>query len=92
MIRVEFDQRLIKTLRKLGPEIHAETEKRLAQISDGFGNPHAHTGGGMRKVSKRTYEARVGLHWRIALVHHNDHLLAVDLMTHEEFRQWLRSK
>jgi mRNA-degrading endonuclease RelE of RelBE toxin-antitoxin system len=92
MIRVEFDQRLIKTLRKLGPEIHAATEKRIAQITEDFGNPHAHGGLGLRKLSQRVYEARVGLHWRLALVQHQDRLLAVDLMTHEEIRRWLRSK
>ena len=92
MIRIEFDRRLIKTLRKLRPEILSETEARLAQIGEGFGTPHTHSGMGLRKISHRTYEARVGLHWRIALVHHQDHLLAVDLMTHEEIRRWLRSK
>ena len=42
MIRIDYGPRLIKTLRRLGPEIHAETEKRLTQIAAGFGHPHQH--------------------------------------------------
>jgi mRNA-degrading endonuclease RelE of RelBE toxin-antitoxin system len=92
MIRIEFDRRLLKTLRQLGPEIHAETEKRIAQLAQDFGNPHAHSGLGLRKISKRVYEVRVGLHWRLALIHLPEKLLAVDLMTHQEIKRWLRSK
>ena len=92
MIRIDYGPRLIKTLRRLGPEIHAETEKRLRQIAAGFGNPHQHGGLGLRKLGRRSYEARLSLHWRLVLVHHQDRLLAYDVMDHKEVDRRIHAK
>jgi len=92
MIEIEFGPRLLKTLRRLGPEIHAATEKQLAKISADFGNPHAHGGLGLRKIGPRAYEARVGLEWRLVLIHHRERLLVVNVMNHDEVRRWLKGQ
>lgn len=92
MIRIELNPRFLRSLRKIRPDLTDETEKRLQQIAENFGKPHAHGGLGLRKLESRAYEARIGLHYRLVLIHQNDRLIAYDVMTHEEVRQWLRSK
>ena len=90
MIRIEFGPRFLAALRKIKPDINPEAERRLAQVSEGFGNPHTHGGFGLRKIGTRSYEARIGLHYRIVFLHRGDVLQAYDVMTHEEVRRWLR--
>ena len=90
MIKIEVGPRLIKTLRRLGPDVHAQTEKKLAQIARDFGSPHSHSGLGIRKIGRHSFEARIGLHWRIALIQESDRLLAYNVMTHEEILRWLK--
>ena len=92
MIRIEFGPRFLRSLRKIKPDLHAAAEKRLAQVSKEFGNPHIHGGLGLRKIGEQAYEARLDLHYRIVLIHREGRLEAFDIMTHEEVRQWLRSK
>jgi hypothetical protein len=92
MIRIDYGARFLRSLRKIKPDLTDEAEQRLRQISENFGNPHAHGGYGLRKIGERSYEARIGLHYRIAFIHRGNRLEAFDIMTHEEVRQWLRSK
>jgi cellobiose-specific phosphotransferase system component IIA len=92
MIRIDYGPRFLRALRQIKPNITEEAEKRLLQISQGFGNPHAHGGLGLRKLESRAYEARIGLHYRMILIHQKDCLFAYDVMTHEEVRHWLKSK
>ena len=89
MIKIEIGQRLIKSLRRQ-PEIADDLEKILGLIARDFGKPHQHAGLGLRKIALRSYEARIGLHLRLVLVHLPDRLLAYDLMTHEQVRVWLK--
>ena len=92
MIQVDLGPRFLRSLRKIKPDLTEEAEKRLGQIAKGFGSPHTHSGLGLRKLEKRNYEARIGLHYRLILIHHKDRLTAFDIMTHEEVRRWLKSK
>lgn len=80
MIKIEIGQRLIKSIRRQS-DLTDELEKILALIARDFGKPHQHAGLGLRKIGRRSYEARIGLHWRIVFVHLPDRLLAYDLMT-----------
>ena len=92
MIRIEVHKRVSKKMRALGPEAVAEAEKRLAQLAADFGNPHIHTGLGLRKIARRNYEIRVWLQWRIVLVHNGDWLLADDVLNHDGVSLWLRTR
>ena len=92
MIRIIVHKRVSKKVRELGPEALAEAEKRLAQLAGDFGNPHIHSGLGLRKIARRNYEIRVWLQWRIVLVHAGDALLADDLLTHDGVSVWLKNR
>src|SRR5438093_1172189 len=87
MIRVDVHQRLVRTARKL--ELTAEAERVLRLVSEQFGEQHRHAGLGLRKIGRYSYEARIGLHWRIVFIKETDRLTAYDIMDHGEVRVWL---
>jgi hypothetical protein len=92
VIRIEVGPQVPKKLRELGPVALAEAEKRLAQLTREFGNPHIHSGLGLRKIGRRSYEIRVWLQWRIVLVHYGEWLLADDVLNHDGVARWLRHR
>ena len=92
MIRVDIGARLARTVIKLDPQTVAELEAKLARVAAQFGEAHRHGGLGLRKLGRRSYEARVGLDLRIVFIHEGDRLTAYDLMTHDQVRKWLKGR
>ncbi len=92
MIRVVIGPRVGKSLARLGKEVTAETEKQIALVAAQFGNPHQHTGLGLRKIGKRSYEIRCWRQWRVVFIHSGDTLFAYDVMNHDEVELWLRGQ
>jgi hypothetical protein len=92
MIRVEVGPRLLRSARKLGPEVIAKAEETLRLVAQHFGEPHRHAGLGLRKLGRYSYEARVWLHWRIVFSKAPDRLTAYDIMSHDEVRVWLKGR
>ena len=90
MIRVDVHQRLVRSARRLG--LIAEAETILQQISERFGEQHRHSGLGLRKLGRYSYEARIGLHWRKVFIREPDRLTAYDIMDHDEVRKWLKGR
>ena len=92
MIRVDVGPRLSRSARKLGDQIIAEVEGKLALVSRHFGEPHRHSGLGLRKLGQRSYEARVSRGLRIVFIREPDRLTAYDLMDHHQVAQWLKAR
>ena len=92
MIRIEVDKRVSKKAKELGPDAVAEAERRLSQLASDFGNPHAHSGLGVRKIGRKSYEIRVWLKWRLVFVHDGDRLLIDDLLNHDGVSVWLKKR
>jgi hypothetical protein len=92
MIRVDVGPRLSRSARKLGTQIVAEVEARLALVARHFGDPHRHSGLGLRKLGRRSFEARVSRGLRIVFIKEPDRLTAYDLMDHQEVAQWLKGR
>ena len=92
MIRVDVGPRLVRTARKLGPQIQSKAEEALRLVAEHFGEPHRHSGLGLRKLGRFSYEARIWLQWRIVFAKEADRLTAYDIMDHEEVRAWLKPR
>lgn len=92
MIRVLLTPRIRTTAERLGPEITSEANRVIAAVAKSFGQPHQHSGIGLRKLGRRSYEARLGLQWRIVFVRTGDSLTAYDIMDHAEVRRWLKGR
>ncbi len=90
MIQVDIGPRVIRTARRLGPKVTAEAEERLREVARHFGDPHRHSGLGLRKLGRFSYEARIWLDWRIVLILDAGRLVAYDIMNHDQVRAWLR--
>ena len=92
MIRVDVGPRLSRSARKLGAQVIAEVEEKLARVSEQYGDPHRHSGLGLRKIGRRSYEVRIGREWRIVFIREPDRLTAYDLMDHQQVIQWLKGR
>jgi len=92
VIRLEIGRKVPRKLRALGPEVVSEAERRLTQLAQHFGSPHAHSGLGLRKLGRRSYEIRLGRQWRLVFVHHGGALLIDDVLNHDGVAKWLKQR
>jgi len=90
MIRVFLGPRLIRSARKLSVETQQQANTAIASVLEHFGDPHRHSGLGLRKLAPGLWELRVDIQLRIILVQEGDRLNAYDIMDHDEVRAWLK--
>jgi hypothetical protein len=83
---------LLKTARGLGEDEIGEINAAIAAAQEHFGKPHLHAGIGLRKLGRKSYEARAGLNLRIVFVLEGAELIAHDIMDHNQVRQWLKGR
>jgi hypothetical protein len=91
VIRIDIGPRTRKTAERLGPDITAKANDVLRRVAEGFGDPHRHAGTGLRKLGRRSYEARIDLQWRLVFIHEGARLKAYNIMSHDEVSAWLNS-
>ena len=92
MIRVLLSERIRKTADKLSPDLREKVSRAIAAVSNAFGDPHQHSGLGLRKLARRSYEVRAHLQWRVVFVYDGQDLIAYDVMNHNEVALWLRGQ
>jgi mRNA-degrading endonuclease RelE of RelBE toxin-antitoxin system len=92
MIRVLLSERIKKTAEKLSPGVREKASQAIADVGAAFGDPHRHSGLGLRKLARRSYEIRVHLQWRVVFLHDGKDLIAYDVMSHDEVSVWLRGQ
>lgn len=63
----------------------------LLELTEAFGQPHRHSGLGLRKLHRNIFECRAGLSLRLVLVHEPDALVARFIGSHDEVRKFLAS-
>jgi mRNA-degrading endonuclease RelE of RelBE toxin-antitoxin system len=90
-VRIDLHPRLRKRAAKLSTTEREQIAAALGALADGFGNPHQHSGLGIRRLRKHLFECRAGRQWRIVFFAEKGLLTAYDVMTHEEVKAWLRS-
>ncbi len=62
----------------------------LLELGAAFGNPHVHSGIGIRKLRANIFECRAGLANRFAFQDVGDTLVVVFVGDHDQLRRWLR--
>ena len=65
-------------------------ESALEQLRQGFGQPHLHSGLGVRQLRRNLYECRAGLGLRVLFWAKLGAVTAFDVMTHDEIKAFLR--
>ncbi len=63
----------------------------LLELGEAFGNPHVHSGIGIRKLRANIFECRAGLANRFGFQDVGDKLVVVFLGNHDELQRWLRA-
>ena len=62
----------------------------LIELGAVFGNPHIHSGLGIRKLAGNIFECRTGSAHRFIFQDVKDSLVVVFLGDHDQVRRWLR--
>ncbi|GDY19372.1 hypothetical protein LBMAG56_07170 [Verrucomicrobiota bacterium] len=67
--------------------------RRLAQLRDGFGQPHAHAGLGIRRLRGATFEFRLSRELRVVFVLlRNERGVQLQMIgNHDQVRAWLKA-
>ena len=91
MVRLDLNPKLRRRLEKLSVRKLTEVESALEQLRQGFGQPHLHSGLGVRRLRRKLYECRAGLKLRILFWAQPGTVTAFDVMTHDEVRAFLQS-
>lgn len=63
----------------------------LGRLCEEFGQPHLHSGLGIRKLSRRYFECRAGLQWRLVFTDTHEGVIVIFLGSHDEVRKLLQS-
>jgi len=81
-----------RCLKACDDETLGEAWKAMNLAASVFGQPHLHTGRGIRELRKGIYECRVGLDLRLIFRRKDDALVFEFAGTHAEVRAWVKAK
>lgn len=90
MISIELSKRFKKIVQAAGRE--AEVSAALKLVIGGFGQPHAHTGLGIRKLGRHLFECRTAPAWRLVFEARKGVLTFDFADNHGEVQNYLRGR
>jgi len=82
---------VLKRLRQLPRSERAECLIALCELAEDFGQPHLHSGLGIRKLGKKLFECRGSIAMRFIFLDRPTDLLVSFLGNHDEIRALLKS-
>ena len=82
---------VLRRLRALPKAEKVECLLALCEISEGFGQPHIHSGLSIRKLGNKLFECRGGLALRFIFQDRPDDLFVAFLGSHDEIKALLKS-
>jgi len=88
---LSLDPGVLKRLKKLEKRDRIECLLALVELADAFGQPHSHSGIGIRKLSDRLFECRANLTLRFLFENRSEDLFVFFLGNHTEVQKLLRS-
>ncbi len=91
MKEIELDDDFREKVRGLSKPERGIVGQAIADIQEAFGNPHVHSGIGVRKLRPRLYEARTDLGQRLLFEDREKSLFFFKLGNHDDIRKYLKS-
>ena len=88
---VLIDPAVFQRLARLPRAERADCLLALHELTETFGQPHRHSGLGIRKLRATTFECRGNLALRFLFANRPDCLYVFSLLTHDEIRRLLRT-
>jgi hypothetical protein len=89
-LKLTLKGRFLRSCESLTLEEQGKLLRSLVQLRAAISDVHRHSGPGLRKLSPRLWELRVGLSRGAVFVLEQDEALFVFLGTHDEVRRFLR--
>jgi hypothetical protein len=86
-----IDPAVLRRLNKLPKADRVECQLALCELPEQFGQPHAHSGLGIRKLSKKLFECRGNISLRFIFENRPADLFVSFLGNHDEIKALLRS-
>ena len=90
MKEIELDDDFKKEVKALSKEARHIIGQAISDVQEAFGNPHVHSGIGLRKLRPRLYEARTDLGQRLLFEDRDECLFFFKLGNHNEIRKYLK--
>jgi mRNA-degrading endonuclease RelE of RelBE toxin-antitoxin system len=87
---VEFNSSVTAALRRKTKSERRAIGLAIRNAQSHFGNPHSHSGSGIRKVAADYYELRVGLDYRLIFTNEPDFLQFVAEGSHDQVARFLK--
>jgi mRNA-degrading endonuclease RelE of RelBE toxin-antitoxin system len=88
---IEFDEDFLREVKAMSREERRIIGQAISDIQEAFGNPHIHSGLGVRKLRTRLYEARTDLGQRLLFEERPATLFFFKMGDHNEIRKFLKS-
>lgn len=90
-LRVELTPELKVAIRHLSKRERKQVGSIITAVRDGLGNPHLHSGLGIRRLRSDMFECRVTLKLRLIFIAEAGVLSFIDLATHDEVRRLIKT-
>jgi len=85
-----IDPAVFRRLRELSKNERVECLLKLCDLAEGFGQPHIHSGLGIRKLGDKLFECRGSLSSRFIFQDRQNDLFVSFLGNHDEIKALLR--
>ncbi len=87
---IEFFDRFAAEARALPPDRRRELDDALRRLSETFGQPHLHSGLGIRRLKRDYFECRMGRDLRSAFKLQGRTLFMARIGSHDDVRRFLK--
>jgi len=81
----------LRALKKIPKADQAGLNATIARLAGIIGNPHQHSGAGVRRLHPGIFEIRVGLRLRVVFTVRADNVFLHTAGDHDHVRDWLRN-
>jgi hypothetical protein len=88
---LSIDPGVLRRLRELPKSERADCLLALCELIESFGQPHAHSGLGIRKLGNKLFECRASIALRFIFQDRSTDLFVSFLGNHDEIKALLRS-
>ena len=88
---IEIDPDLLAQLRQLPKDERRKVGAAVESVRANWGQPHRHTGAGIRRLGADLHECRVGLQTRLLFQNIGSSLYFHFIGNHDEVQKFLRS-
>ena len=89
-MKLTLKERFLRSCESLSLDELGKLLRSLVQLRAAISDVRRHSGLGLRKLSPRLWELRLGTSWRAVFVLEQDEAAFVFLSTHDEVRRFLR--